>query len=460
MTAARRLRRRRPVDRDRRRLLHQAPRRRRRGGHQGRTARGRSAAPLVGVGSRDPRRRRRRAVHLPGVVEAERGRRPGRRRRPRPRASAAAAAPTRWCGRRGLASLAWPAWHRNAILAASPAPDRHVDHAVRPGRTRGATAPATEFTLQAWSGGIVGSGRGAQDRAPVFVGGQIGEWLTGRIRRRDRTLASRARALGDGRGELVDVSMLETLILCLTYYPVTFYDMLGRPWRTERNPTSRGGAGRATVSSALGCGTGQQWLDFCVMVGHPEWMEDRSLFDHRAATSTQPNIVRLDARAQRVDEVLELAAAFRIPHAPDRQRRDVPATDHFVARGVVRPTTRVTASSNPTGRTGSPARPARAASRRRGSASTPTHYRERGTGRAGDRRPAPERVAVAAVPRPARPRHDHVLGGPVVHARAGDARRRGHPPRVDRTPRRHPPARRPAASPSRSGGSSRRSSPV
>ena len=38
---------------------------------------------------------------------------------------------------------------------------------------------ATEFTLQAWSGGIVGLGRGSRDRAPVFVGGQIGEWLTG-----------------------------------------------------------------------------------------------------------------------------------------------------------------------------------------------------------------------------------------------------------------------------------------
>ena len=42
-----------------------------------------------------------------------------------------------------------------------------------------ADRPATEFTLQAWSGGIVGLGRGSPDRAPVHVGGQIGEWLTG-----------------------------------------------------------------------------------------------------------------------------------------------------------------------------------------------------------------------------------------------------------------------------------------
>ncbi len=37
--------------------------------------------------------------------------------------------------------------------------------------------PATEFTLQAWSGGIIGLGRGSPDRAPVFVGGQVGEYL-------------------------------------------------------------------------------------------------------------------------------------------------------------------------------------------------------------------------------------------------------------------------------------------
>ncbi len=38
---------------------------------------------------------------------------------------------------------------------------------------------ATEFTLQAWSGGIVGLGRGEADRAPVFVAGQVGEYLAG-----------------------------------------------------------------------------------------------------------------------------------------------------------------------------------------------------------------------------------------------------------------------------------------
>ena len=50
------LRRRRPLERDRRRLLHEAPRRRRRRGRQGRGAGGRSAAALVGLGRDDPAR--------------------------------------------------------------------------------------------------------------------------------------------------------------------------------------------------------------------------------------------------------------------------------------------------------------------------------------------------------------------------------------------------------------------
>ena len=98
--------------------------------------------------------------------------------------------------------------------------------------------PATELTLQAWSGAVVGLGRGAPDRAPVHVGGQIGEWLTG-VYAAIGTMASRARC-ADGDGELVDVSILETMALCLTYYPVTFHDMVGRPFRSGRSIVTPG----------------------------------------------------------------------------------------------------------------------------------------------------------------------------------------------------------------------------
>jgi crotonobetainyl-CoA:carnitine CoA-transferase CaiB-like acyl-CoA transferase len=188
--------------------------------------------------------------------------------------------------------------------------------------------PATEFTLQAWSGAIVGLARGNPDRSPVFVGGQIGEWLAG-VYAAIGTLASTRRRRDQSAGELVDVSMLETLALCLTYYPVTFNDQLGRPMRRRRFVPTPGVGAASDGLVGLGCGTGQQWLDFCVMVGHPEWMEDPKLFLERTALA--PTIDAWIAQHS-VDEVLDLASAFRIPNAPIASGANVAGLDHFEAR--------------------------------------------------------------------------------------------------------------------------------
>lgn len=190
---------------------------------------------------------------------------------------------------------------------------------------------ATEFTLQAWSGGIIGLGRGTQERAPISVGGQIGEWLTG-AQAAIGTLAARARGLVDGPGELVDVSTLETLVLCLTYYPVTFFDMVDRPFRKGRSIVTPGVERTSDGLVGLGVGTGQQWLDFCALVEHPEWTEDRKLFAMRSHLA--PDIAEWVA-GRTTAEVLDLAEAFRIPHAPIGNGATIPNTDHFVARGSI-----------------------------------------------------------------------------------------------------------------------------
>jgi crotonobetainyl-CoA:carnitine CoA-transferase CaiB-like acyl-CoA transferase len=231
-------------------------------------------------------------------------------------------------------------WSRGSRLAECPtlAPDairRALPHLIVTTITPfGLDGPwsnraATEFTLQAWSGGIVGLGRGSKDRAPVFVGGQIGEWLTG-AQAAIGTLVSRARSVVGGPGELVDVSTLETLVLSLTYYPVTYVDMVGRPFRSGRSIVTPGVETASDGLVGLGVGTGQQWLDFCVMVEHPEWMEDRSLFANRAHLA--PEIAAWMAERTKA-EILEVAGAFRIPHAPIGNGATIPVTDHFEARG-------------------------------------------------------------------------------------------------------------------------------
>ena len=178
---------------------------------------------------------------------------------------------------------------------------------------------ATEFTLQAWSGGIVGLGRGAPDRPPVFVGGQIGEWLTG-------TYAAIGTMVSLGRieraeGELVDVSILETLALSLTYYPVTYADMVGRPFRTGRSIVTPGVEETSDGLVGVGVGTGQQWLDFCLIVDHPEWMEDRKLFAESRPSATRDR--GLDGRPHDQGGAGDRRHVAN-PPCPRRQRRHHP----------------------------------------------------------------------------------------------------------------------------------------
>ncbi|MDZ4265555.1 MAG: CoA transferase, partial [Mycobacterium sp.] len=237
-------------------------------------------------------------------------------------------------------------WSRGPGLAEDPAfgPDAiHRNHphltvtAITPFGLEGpwSDRPATEFTLQAWSGGIVGLGRGAPDRAPVYVGGQVGEYLAGAYASA-ATLASRMR----GGAELVDLSMLETAILGLTYYPVSYFEMLGRPWRDARRLTVPGIARAKDGLVDIGCGTAQQWFDLCAMTGHQEWIDE----DSPLSITEQANERSTDLYAwvadQTVDEIRDLATAFRIPNAPVADGANVDSLDHFVARGSFVPNPR------------------------------------------------------------------------------------------------------------------------
>lgn len=187
---------------------------------------------------------------------------------------------------------------------------------------------ATEFTLQAWSGGIIGLGRGVADRAPVYVGGQVGEYLAGAYASA-ATLAARYR----GGGDLLDLSMLETQILGLTYYPVTYFEMLGRPWRDARRPTVPGVAAAQDGLVDLGCGTAQQWFDLCAMVGHDEWIDENSPLSITEQANVHADEIYAWVRSQPAAEIRELATAFRIPNAPVANGANIASLEHFVERG-------------------------------------------------------------------------------------------------------------------------------
>jgi crotonobetainyl-CoA:carnitine CoA-transferase CaiB-like acyl-CoA transferase len=188
--------------------------------------------------------------------------------------------------------------------------------------------PATEFTLQAWSGGIVGLGRGSADRAPVYVGGQVGDYLAGAYASA-ATMASRMR----GAAELIDLSMLEAQILGLTYYPVTYYEMLGRPWRDARRLTVPGIARAKDGLIDIGCGTAQQWFDLCAMTGHQDWIDEESPLSITEQANEKSDELYAWVESQTVDEIRDLATAFRIPNAPVANGANAESLDHFQARG-------------------------------------------------------------------------------------------------------------------------------
>lgn len=233
-------------------------------------------------------------------------------------------------------------WSRGSALAEHPAFAPHQitrDHphlivtAITPFGLDGpwSDRPATEFTLQAWSGGIFGIGRGSQDRPPAFVGGQIGEYLAGAYASA-LTLASWF-ARRD-RGDLLDLSMLETQIMGLTYYPVTYFEMLDKPWRDTRRLTVPGIASAKDGLVDVGCGTAQQWFDLCAMTGHPEWIDEDSPLSITEQANEKAEEIYAWFKEQTVEEIRDLATAFRIPNAPVGNGANITELDHFQARQV------------------------------------------------------------------------------------------------------------------------------
>lgn len=242
-------------------------------------------------------------------------------------------------------------WARGSKVAEHQRFTPAVIHRAHPQLTVAAITPfglegpwrdraATEFTLQAWSGGIIGLGRGAPERAPVFVGGRVGEYMAGAYASA-ATMASRfRRGHSAGPGEIIDLSMLETQILCLTYYPVTYFEMLGRPWRDARRLTVPGVAQAKDGLVDLGCGTAQQWFDLCAMVGHPEWIDEESPLTITEQANVHAEDIFAWVEANLVDEIRDLATAFRIPNAPVANGANIASLEQFAERGSFVPNPR------------------------------------------------------------------------------------------------------------------------
>ncbi len=241
-----------------------------------------------------------------------------------------------------LASVADVLIEGQAILAGAPEVAKRLREAgaakvsvrITPFGSDGPWAgrPATEFTLQAWTGSL--GKRGDPAREPLAVGGRTGDWSAGVVAAAS-VLAALRRREATGRAEDVDVSELEVLAMMHSAYAVTFSSITGKPQRRSRLlkapsvlPTSDGLVG-------LGALTAQHWISLCEIAGLDDLLADPSLTAQEARALRYQEIqAELAAWTKRhtTAEVVELAGSA-LPSTPVGNGETLPSTDHFVERG-------------------------------------------------------------------------------------------------------------------------------
>ncbi len=199
---------------------------------------------------------------------------------------------------------------------------------------------ATEFTLQAESGSI--GMRGVMGQEPFQAGGRIAEWGAGGYGA-VAALPALLRARATGRGELIDLSLLETANLVFTQFSESMNRLMNGspddPQVAFLAPTVETPSIEPTLDGYVGFCTNsrQQFLDFLLLIERPDLQADEMLaqvagrmmrFDEWNA------IVRGWTTTHTTAEIIERAALLRIPVAPIGNGQTLPRHEQLVARGV------------------------------------------------------------------------------------------------------------------------------
>lgn len=195
---------------------------------------------------------------------------------------------------------------------------------------------ATEFTLQGWCGST--GSRGLPEDPPLAAGGRIGEWMAGTYAA-VAVLAARRAAVQSGRGEHIDVAILDSMALTMNTYTSVFAEFLG--WPPVRRPTrmieipsiepSADGYVAFTTNSA------QQFADFLVLIGRPDLHDDHELARAIGRFKRRREMIEMTAAfttQHSTAEILKQAELLRIPSGPVGNGATVTGFDHFVERKV------------------------------------------------------------------------------------------------------------------------------
>ncbi len=196
-----------------------------------------------------------------------------------------------------------------------------------------ADRPANDFTLQAWCGSTASRGRAGLP--PLTSGGEVVEWLTGTYAALGVAASLRA-ARRDGIGARASLSKLEAILPTLTNAG-SVWGHFSQVWSLPASedvpsiePTADGWIGFCIF-------TAQQWMDFSILVDHPEWAVDPTLAHMMTRIARAEEIrasVRDYTRQHTTEELLERSELLRVPAAPIGHGALLPKIDHLVERGV------------------------------------------------------------------------------------------------------------------------------
>ena len=199
--------------------------------------------------------------------------------------------------------------------------------------------PATGFTLQAESGSI--GGRGRKDRVPFQAGGRLSEW-SGGVFGAVGALAALMRARETGMGEHVDCSLLAADHMITNGNVCVRHSVLGHPPTSDPARIVDVPCIERTSDGFIGFNTNtrQQLVSFLAMVGRTDLLDDPrwASAEYRLIHAEEWNAqVRPWIRAHSTAEVMEAAAALRIPVAPVNNGKSLLDQEQFVSRHAIGP---------------------------------------------------------------------------------------------------------------------------
>lgn len=192
---------------------------------------------------------------------------------------------------------------------------------------------ATEWTLQAATGST--SDRGLRDRTPVGFGGRIGDWIAG-VYAGLGALFAWMHARNTGEGQYVDLSMFEAMFTTMPCFADFFSQLMPGVVSQPRveipgiEPAKDGWVGFYST-------TFEQWNSFCLLIGRPDFAEDRRFADHQFRMDHVKELTEAChayTRERTVEEILETATAWRIPCSPVGNGKTIPTIDHLVERKI------------------------------------------------------------------------------------------------------------------------------